>query len=81
MKGGLGVQIRTDREAKTKLKAHKYRDDTKFQGDYRFRDYVSALRDQDIATCQRLREEWVYDQELLTKFDTAEKVMKRHKII
>lgn len=43
-------------------------------GDPRFHEYADALRGGDLETCERLRTEHRRDREIITKFDTVERI-------
>ncbi len=45
-----------------------------FEGDPRFRDYVRALKEGNLDACSELRERWRDDREIITKFQTIERM-------
>lgn len=45
-----------------------------FEGDPRFRDYAKALKEGDLDTCSELQDRWQDDQEIITKFQTIERM-------
>lgn len=45
-----------------------------FEGDPRFRDYAQALKEGNLDVCSELREHWRDDREIITKFQTIERM-------